>query len=80
MARRRKRTLTHKQTLNTIAAGGIGSFLLVLLFPHGVKYFFRNWFAELIRTIVIVSLTGLLTQKMAENITRYAKSAQRSSR
>lgn len=70
---KRPRHRIKKQTLNTIAAGGVGSFLMVLLFPQGVKYFFKNWFAQLVRDIVIVALSGLLTQKLAENITRYAK-------
>ncbi|MFK7845695.1 MAG: hypothetical protein AB8G77_10365 [Rhodothermales bacterium] len=58
-----------KNTLEKILFGGIGSFLLVLLFPKGVKYFFRNMFAEIVSAFVTIMLAGLLTQKLAEKIT-----------
>ncbi len=61
----------HKEPRNTIEKillGGIGSFLLVLIFPHGVRYFFKNMFAEIVRNIVVVMLTGLLTNKLFEKV------------
>ena len=62
-----------KNTLEKILLGGIGSFILVLLFPHGVKYFFRNMFAEMVQAIVTIVLTALITQKLAERITQSNK-------
>ena len=63
-----------------VLAGGIGSFLMVLFFPRGIKYFFKNWFALLVRDIVVVSLTGLITQKLADIFSRHARPTQRPSR
>jgi hypothetical protein len=60
-----------------MALAGIGSFLLVLLFPQGLKYFFRNWFAEIVRDIVVIALAGLISQKFAETLTQHAKSTKR---
>ena len=72
-----KRHSDPEKTLAGVLAGGIGSFLMVLLFPQGVRYFFKHMFARLIRDLVIVVLAGLLTQKVAETIVRYARPAQR---
>ena len=65
-----------ERTLAMVLAGGIGSFFMVLFFPKGVKYFFKNWFAFLVRDIVIVSLTGLITQKLADIFSQRARAAQ----
>ena len=57
-------------TIEKVLLGGIGSFFLVLLFPQGVRYFFRNVFAGMIHAVVTIVLSGLLTQKLFENITQ----------
>lgn len=60
----------HRNTVEKVLLGGIGSFFLILLFPQGVRYFFRNVFAGLIHAIVTILLSGLLTQKLFEKITQ----------
>ena len=66
-----------KYTLEKILLGGIGSFLLVVLFPHGIRYFFRNIFAELVSALVSIILAGLLTQKLADKISKNGSKAKR---
>ena len=70
---------TPDRTLAGILAAGLASFLGVLLFPRGLKHFFKHGFAGLVRTIVVVALGGLLTQKFADILTRHVKSSQRPS-
>ncbi len=57
-------------TLEKILLGSIGSFLLVILFPKGVRFFFRNIFAEFVSTFVTVMLAGLFTQKLFEQVSK----------
>ena len=57
-------------TLEKILLGSIGSFLLVILFPKGVRFFFRNIFAEFVSTFVTVMLAGLFTQKLFDQVSR----------
>ena len=80
MRKKRIRKASPDRTVAKIAAGGIGSFLMVLFFPQGVKYFFKHWFADLVRDIVVVTLAGLLTQKFAEILSRHASPTKRPSR
>lgn len=55
-------------TFEKILIGSIGSFLMVLLFPQGVRYFFRNIFAEMVSAFVTIVLAGLLTQKVFDKV------------
>ncbi len=66
-----------RPTIEKVILGGIGSFFLVVLFPHGVRYFFRNMFAEIVSAAVTIILAGLLTQKLAEKITENGSEAKR---
>ena len=59
-----------RNTINKILLGGIGSFLLVIFFPQGARYFFKNIFAGLISSFVTIILAGLLTDKLVEQIAR----------
>lgn len=78
MSKRKKKGKIKKRnnSLEKVALGGIASFLLVVLFPHGIKYFFRNWFAEIVKSIVLISLAGLFTQKIADTVARNARTPQ----
>ncbi len=76
-ARKKKgRIKQRNNSLEKVALGGITSFLLVIFFPHGFKYFFRNWFAEIVKSIVLISLAGLFTQKIADAIAHNGRSPQ----
>lgn len=70
---RRTASSPKSNTLEKIAIGGIGSFLLVLLFPRGVRYFFKNMFAEIVAAIVSIILAGLLTEKLFNKISQNKK-------
>ena len=58
-----------RNTIEKVLLGSVGSFFLVLLFPQGVRYFFRNIFAGLVQAVVMIVLSGLLTEKLFKRIT-----------
>ncbi len=45
---------------------GLASFLLALIFPKGFRFFVHHGFASLVKNVVYVVLSGLLTQKFAD--------------
>ena len=59
-----------RNTIDKILLSGIGSFLLVIFFPQGARYFFKNIFAGLISSLVTIILAGLLTEKLVEQVVR----------
>ncbi len=69
MGRLKNKENKDRNTIEKVLLGGIGSFFLVLLFPQGVRYFFRNIFAGMVQAVVTIVLSGLLTQKLFERIT-----------
>ena len=64
----------NQNTLEKLFLGGIGSFLLVLLFPNGVRYFFKNMFAGIVSGLVTIILAGLLTEKLFNKVSQNKRS------
>lgn len=77
----KKHTLSKQsqKKLKKAAYGGLGSFIMVLLFPKSFKVFMRYFFADLAKNTLYIVLAGLLTNKIANWLIKDAPFSKRSS-